>query len=787
MVIDVETQTEIINVNVGGQRLLDAELVADEKYIQFLRYPNDVGLVDSHTGEISRPFPTLKSSALKVFSHKTKDRLIIATYDNTLEIWDTKRRMLVNVVDLGGSAIQVWKWKLNVNHQMTVVSSNSVILVDVISGKILSRKIFSDEIVGGASNQSDKMVVLSVAKDESLSVADLVLISIENNKLTSRRVKVGKRISNIILGSDDTHIVYETSGVLETYAISENRSFFRQGASIKIASTAVLNDRQFLVLLPQNSPSTLVEIWEVGDEYPLKRLITRVPVRNVDLISDKFALLYHIGGTVSLWDLDAERSLSLPAFHNSLGFSAFVPEKGSWITAGGDMSIRFWQIDRSAGVLQSNTHDIPSVHGPIVWKRPTLIGSENYVIAYSKSGELYCWDSETLRLLYSNTSLEEDIEGAFIQEEQNLLISWYASGKLKKTELDTGEIIEVIQVQEDSIGSVQFVSELNQYLAFSGGGSFVLINDKSEVTVLDSDFSMGSVEKVLYSHSTDSLIVAGTQGLVAYEISSKNIKGPGLKYGQMRDALLLPDNKTVLTWGRDGYLIRYNVETDKIDVLADIKGDIKGASFNEKLNRVMVWYDSRGYGGTARAMAFDLYSNNRISPQILHGALISSGRLLNDAERMLVVSKTGGVRVYNISDGVPLVDTMSHNGESIRDFQVDEQSNRLLTLTGSSSIHLWDLDTGVEIYRLPGRRPISVFNNKLLTTNHYFSLGKKTLDKISTKPLVDISVSRNTPLTSIGTELWDNGEVWLVNSKSRHTNRAFGEWTPVFEQTEAAQ
>lgn len=322
----------------------------------------------------------------------------------------------------------------------------------------------------------------------------------------------------------------------------------------------------------------VIMIWDLSGEYITKKIEPKSLAYIQDVIYSKDGSKLVYGGceilspdqrceqtTIVIFDINNLRTAELPVseanvdikqlvFHNSepiLTAVFFQPFEGKII-------IQRWNTESWEGISKK----IFSFSDSKIWDKPGKIGSDgNTFVGYSQDEGVYYFLDLTKDKIYKSTS-EIPLSYIYsINPTKNTMAVGY-NGVIYIINLNSGEIISQFNLESNSeVRALEFSPDGNRLISADSNVVITVWDLKSEQLIfqynnayIDSldiwDIKFSSDGKVFLTiNRENNITLMDTENFNILSIFST-----GAAYSSINDVVILPDNKSILTYHRNGHI-----------------------------------------------------------------------------------------------------------------------------------------------------------------------------------------------------------------------------------------
>jgi WD40 repeat protein len=362
----------------------------------------------------------------------------------------------------------------------------------------------------------------------------------------------------------------------------------------------------------------------------------------------KQALSWSFGKTLRLWDLEAGTQTGQPltGHKEQVNGALLLPDGKRALSWSDDTTMRLWDLEKGQQVGKPLIGHESCVTGALLLPCGTL------ALSWSLDKTLRLWDLETGKQTGEPLARHEDfLNGALLMPDGKRVLSWSADGMLRLSDLENRQLVGATTIGLHIDGALS-LSDSNRVLLWFGAT------------------------------------------LRVWDLRNRQLVGVPLRghEAEVFGALLLPEEKRVLSWSRDGTLRLWDLETEHQAgwPIVGHESAIYGAVPLKDRKGVLSW------SGDGTLRLWDLETGHQVGTPLRHEGSVLGAQLLPDGKQVLSWSEDKTLRLWDTEKSQQV--GVSLTEENAVDWALLlPDGKRALSWSHDNALRLWDLEAGRQV------------------------------------------------------------------------------------------
>ncbi|BAY20217.1 WD-40 repeat protein (plasmid) [Anabaenopsis circularis NIES-21] len=373
------------------------------------------------------------------------------------------------------------------------------------------------------------------------------------------------------------------------------------------------------------------------------------------------------GGTIKLWDLKTGQFRTLKAYdiHSAVTSVSFSPNGKTLASLSNDGTIKLWNVETAKAILT------PKRQGNDIHDMSMSFSPDGKTLAYgSEDKTIKLWNLETGKEIPTLMKHDGPVQSVSFSPDGKTLAASSDQGTIKLWNPKTGIEIPTHMKHDQRVNSVSFSPD-SKTLA-SGSADYTIkiwdLEPGTEIPTLTGNKE--SFQSVSFSPDGKTLASGSNDKTIKLWNPETRKEIHTLQTGDysVKSVSFSPDGKTLASLSNDGTIKLWNVETRK-EIPKKIPLPLP-SGYNNLVESV-------SFSPKGMTLAFGLY-----------GKVIKLWNLETGEIRILQKQENNPVDVNSVS--------FSHDGKTLASGNSHERGGT------DNTIQLWNVETGKEIYTLPG-------------------------------------------------------------------------------------
>jgi WD40 repeat protein/serine/threonine protein kinase len=395
--------------------------------------------------------------------------------------------------------------------------------------------------------------------------------------------------------------------------------------------------------------------------------------------------------TVRLWDVATDSELLVLRGHDGPVYGVnFAPTEAHLASAGGDGTVRIWDLStgQPVQVIRAHRGIVYSVCFSPDGRRLASAGAD---------GAAKIWDLASGRERHHLRGHTEAVFGVTFRSDGQQVATASADGNVRVWDARTGRALHVLSGQTGAVMGVAYSPDGTRLASASGAGMVKLWNSDTGTLLRSLEGHAGVVYGVAFSPDGQRLASAGADRTVRLWIPETGQELLALRgYGDaVWNVAFSLDGRRLASAGGDGRIrlispMAANDQTDtSLMTLRAHKNVVRCVAFSPNGRRL-----ASGGGGIIRI--WDVESAQIVRSLRGHAGVVFALDFSPDGTRLASAGGDGTVRIWNASTGEELQSLRPNPLFSLTSVAYSADGKRLVSAGGGGVIRVWNAETGAE-------------------------------------------------------------------------------------------
>ncbi len=469
-------------------------------------------------------------------------------------------------------------------------------------------------------------------------------------------------------------------------------------------------------------------LWQIESGGTVALLETNGGALSVAFTPDgSLGLVGDAGGAVQLWGLNTYAVVGRFTGHDGPVYDiAMTPRGQSFLTAGGDGTVRDWSISAGQEIRRYLVSNEPRVFSVMVSPQglTALSGAEN--------GVIHEWDTrfgQELRSLFGHT---DDVNALVFTPDGRQAVSASDDGTIRLWNAENGEEQLLLRGHTAPITTLAISPNGRLLISGSEDGELRLwdLRPGAETTAYDAQSDVDYIAAAIDSKS--GVIAAGTRDgtlhlwdLATGELVTTFVESstPGTARTSVDDIVntvaISPNDRMTAFGTRSGIVGLWHIPSrTQLRQIAAHESTISAVAFSP---------DSRYLISASTNSSFirtDIASGETVFKETILGEIVRDMVFLpNTPHSVLVGTNNGSLLVLDAEMGM-ISQRLGDTNSAILSVFVSDDGSRAVTGSEDGSVQLWDIETGAQLLRMEGHN--SAVTGIAMSKNGQFAISSST-------------------------------------------------------------
>jgi WD40 repeat protein/nucleoside phosphorylase len=481
-------------------------------------------------------------------------RVVSASDDKTLRIWDLRTGQLVAALEGHGSSVTACAVSGNGRRVISASRDWTLGVWDLETGRALARLKGHWSPVWACGLTADGRRAVSIAEDGILKVWDLetaqALSTLEGLDGWGKAFALTADGRRVVCGSRE--------GTLGVWDLRTGTAMSTlEGHEGPITACAVTGDGRVV----SASRDGTLRIWELRTGRCLAKLEGHEgPVTACAVTGNGRVISASEDGTLGLWDLDTGHALATLGGHGRLVTSCAVTADGKWlVSASADKTLKVWKLEEMGRAPASMEGRGASVTSCVV-----MADGQRAISAF-ENGVLQVWNLETGQSLSTLTGHEGPVTTCAVLTDGGQVISGSCDKTLRVWDSQTGRTVALLEGHADWVSACSVAEVGRRVVSASRDGTLKVWNLETGQSLTSLEGHRGWVTACAMTED-GRRVISGSRDrtLRLWDLetgcSVATLDAPG---GLVTACAVMGDGKRGISASADGTLKLWNLETGR--------------------------------------------------------------------------------------------------------------------------------------------------------------------------------------------------------------------------------